>query len=198
MTLLYQKLFSKGCFQTFDSFNQEVASVHQCHGEHIVHIRQANGKIKADGIISPYPSQEWHPLPLSIVTADCLPILILGKKGIGFLHGGHRGIQKKIHTHPKIEDLQPEFVFVGPHIQECCYEVQKDFYSRFPNSSCFSQREQKIFFNLNKQIELDLTARFPQIHFEAAPICTCCDKSFNSYRRNKTKKRNFNIFSFSR
>ena len=50
--------------------------------------------------------------PLCILTADCLPIFILGKEGLVFLHAGWRGLASGILFQPQISQNSKKQIFV--------------------------------------------------------------------------------------
>lgn len=83
---------------------------------------------KADGLITE------SKLPIGIVTADCLPILIVDQTGarVAAIHAGWRGIKLGI-LHRAIKVLEQAgsnpanlVVAIGPAIHACCYEVGKE------------------------------------------------------------------------
>lgn len=123
---------------------------------------------------------------------------MFGKKGTAFLHAGWRGVHSKIFLDKKINQIEPTLVFLGPSIRECCFEVQKDFYTFFPNSKHhFKLRNGKIYFDLINETKEQLLNHFPHLTFQDSTICTCCNLKFHSYRRDKTALRNYNILSLN-
>ncbi len=173
--------------------------MHQIHSADVITVNShSNSDLvktqKADGLISLTPHKSLA--PLCIVTADCIPIVMLGKKGVAFLHAGWRGVQSSIFLHKNIPDIEPTYVFLGPSIRKCCFEVQKDFYTFFPNSNHhFEHRNHKIYFDLIEETKEQLLNHFPRLTIEDSAICTCCNLAFHSYRRDKTSLRNYNLLS---
>ena len=108
---------------------------------------------------------------LSVLTADCVPILIYEKekKIIGCIHAGWKGAMKGIieNTLDKLKDMGGDtrhlIVSVGPCISQKNYEVKKDFYSEFikksKNNDSFFLKSDKNTFNfdlrgfINKKFE---------------------------------------------
>ncbi|HEX3556020.1 MAG TPA: peptidoglycan editing factor PgeF [Thermoanaerobaculia bacterium] len=68
-------------------------------------------------------------LALSVVTADCVPVLIAGPEGIAAAHAGWRGIVGGVipATLEKMTgDPGERTAWIGPAIGSCCYEVGED------------------------------------------------------------------------
>lgn len=190
MEIPYSENLNKGRFETW-THKPEMYLVHvtQVHGVDIVSPETL--PCDADGIVV-----SWEDLdrPLAIKTADCLPIVIEGQKGVVFLHAGWRGLAHGILERPEISMIVPQRVFIGPSIHECCFEVSQDFNAHFPESPYFIKRGDQHFFNLQEEAKRRLRKTFPNLLVEIAPICTCCNLDFHSYRRDKTKERNWNLY----
>lgn len=131
-------------------------------------------------------------LPLSIFTADCLPIFLydLKKHAVGLAHTGWRGTKKNIvaktlqsmekYFHTRMQDLLVGF---GPSIRSCCYVVDRDFENFF--SMGLIKRSQDYYLDLvqiNSQQVLDFGV--PSSNIFDCQICTSCHREeFFSYRR---------------
>jgi|TARA_B100001540_G_scaffold249803_1_gene225640 YfiH family protein len=82
-------------------------------------------------------------IALSVLTADCIPILMYEKKNkiIGCIHAGWKGAISGIieNTLKKIIEMNGEVneltVSIGPCISQENYEVKNDFYSKFKQKS---------------------------------------------------------------
>lgn len=195
---MYSTKLSKGQFEIqFEKPNDNIFDVKQVHGDHVVSISELskNKEIEADGIIA---SWDQRPFTLAIKTADCLPIVILGEKGVAHLHAGWRGVYQQIYLNPEVKALNPTHYYIGPHIRQCCFEVQEDFKQNFPNSSqYFLTKDQKVYFSLTQKVIDDLESNYPGIEAQLASECTCCDQQFFSYRRDATAKRNWNLYHYT-
>ncbi|MCP4914325.1 MAG: polyphenol oxidase family protein [Oligoflexia bacterium] len=195
---MYSTKLSKGMFEIhFQEPQLSFYQVKQVHGDHVVSISENTSinEIEADGIIA-----LWNqgPFTLAIKTADCLPITIMGEKGVAHLHAGWRGVHQQIYLNPQVKKLNPTHYYIGPHIRQCCFEVQEDFKQNFPNSSqYFSSKDQKIYFSLTQKVIDDLESNYPGIKSQVANECTCCDLQFFSYRRDATAKRNWNLYHYT-
>ena len=170
----------------------EFLTVNQVHGTDILNANSQDLSLQtADGIIV----TGAHAGPaLAIKTADCLPVVVLGKNGYAFIHAGWKGLGSGILTSEKLKDIDPDFFFIGPFIHVCCYEVASDFEKNFPTSKSFSRKKEKAYFDLGLEANARIKLAFPRAHVEVSPTCTFCDKHFHSFRRDKTNKRNWNIY----
>lgn len=143
---------------------------------------------------------------ISVFTADCLPILVVGggeHPFVAAIHGGWRGLSSKIiqnclSTIASSIPFVPEDVtlIVGPHIGSCCFEVSADVAKTLGAISADSVKARRDF--VGKYLaDLGMIVRdegagfgipLKQIHL--CELCTCCNEdSFYSYRRARTADR---------
>ena len=173
----------------------------QTHGDNVQHItseqtkgwESINDAIKAcDALITNVPH-----VVLSILTADCVPVLLYDKKNhaIAAIHAGWKGTKaeiakKTIKKMQEVFDSNPHDIIAGvaPSIGRCCYEVGEDVAKHFfdiPQS--FTQIKNKYMLDLpyiNKRQLLQVGLQ--EHHIEMSNICTACNtKRFFSYRREK-------------
>ncbi|TDJ05357.1 MAG: laccase domain-containing protein, partial [Deltaproteobacteria bacterium] len=158
--------------------------IEQVHGTKIV--QADKGFDEADGLIGVKDN-------LAILTADCMPILLLGNKGQALVHAGWRGLKNGILKEDCLQNLTVSEIFIGPHIKSCCYEITVEFLDNFPRQF-FMKRKEKYFFSLREVAMLQLRQVFGDIKIWGSEKCTHCDHSFHSYRRDQTVKRNWNVW----
>jgi copper oxidase (laccase) domain-containing protein len=190
MSICFKKDLLGGRFETWMEKPQfPFHHVTQVHGTEIVSLETLPAE--ADGIMV-----SWEDIdhPLVIKTADCLPIVFEGEKGVVFLHAGWRGLSAGILERPEIALLKPQKAFIGPCIHDCCFEVSVDFKQNFKGSESFKELNGKIFFDLVAEAKKQLNFVYPELIVEIAPLCTCCHNTLHSYRRNKTPHRNWNVY----
>lgn len=128
-----------------------------------------------------------------IMTADCNPIIMYDKVQdvLCMIHAGRLGVENGI-VYNGFEFLKARynaradniFVYVGPSIRKCCYEVKNDV---FNGNMLLSGR-----IVYNGIIYLDLIKvlmnQFKDLGFSdilVDDICTCCNGEYFSYRRDK-------------
>jgi YfiH family protein len=190
MTHAFSETLNKGRFETWTTKpDMNFYHVTQVHGVEIVSLETLPAE--ADGMVASWSEFDE---PMGIKTADCLPIVIEGEKGAVFLHAGWRGLADGILKRPEIALIAPQRAFIGPSIHVCCFEVTPDFKENFKNSSFFKELDGKLHFDLQQEARHLLREEFVNLLVTTAPICTCCHKEFHSYRRDKTKNRNWNIY----
>jgi hypothetical protein len=191
---LYETKLLAGHFKTTKSFHQSFVITKQVHGAEIVNIEDAKKKeLSADGIYWKNDQFLTENIPC-VYTADCLPILIEGEFGGAILHAGWRGVQKKIHLNPLIDQLGPKTILIGPSIQKESFEVSPDFKNEFPHSQYFTNQDDKVFFDLQAQVQNDLITKWPNIKITNSGVCTFKNLTYNSYRRTKLPNRNYNFY----
>ena len=185
----FEYKLTKGQFFVFNEkpdFN--FISTKQIHSNIVVSELNASDSVEADGIFGDSKN------PLNILTADCLPIIIEGVHGHATIHAGWKGVRDEIVVQDEIKKLKPVLAFIGPHICSNCYEVQNDFKAHFKSSQAFKEINGKIFFNLSLEVTSQLKKAYPEIYILNSNQCTFEKESFHSYRKNKTTKRNYNIY----
>jgi YfiH family protein len=132
---------------------------------------------------------------LGILTADCYPVFLAGKRAVCALHCGWRGtlsgIVKNAETFFSKANDRPEYAYIGAGISAEKFSVKEDFISRLSESERLylsQDAEGTVYFDLLKKIHDDLAA----IGIERIASCGCCTASsldFYSHRRDKTDKR---------
>lgn len=186
----YEKKLSRGRFVVYDDqpdFN--LIKIKQTHSSIVLLENECDGNATGDGIYGETNT------PKAILTADCVPIVVLGKDGHVTIHAGWRGLAQNILASPLVKKIQPQYAFIGPHIRRNYYEVQKDFLSNFPlHQDAFYQDNDRIIFDMAQVTSAQLNSLYPSIKIEDCNLCTFFETKFHSYRRNKTDKRNWNIY----
>ena len=175
--------------------------MHQTHSNKVIEIKKFNykKKIAADAMIT-----KIKDLAISVVTADCVPIIIYDVKNniIGCIHAGWKGAFSGIikNTLKKIKKLNSKnniYASVGPCIGKKSYEVDNKFYKKFvskfrKNKIYFTKKNKtKKLFNLRKFVTdklLNLNVKVDHVNKD-----TYSEKSnFFSYRRSfKLKQKDY-------
>lgn len=108
----------------------ELILINQIHSNKVIEINHKNKtkQMVGDGLITKEKN-----LLLGILTADCAPIIFLGKNYVGIIHVGWRGllngiIEKTLDLlQTKGEKSKELSCFVGPHLQSQNFQVEEDF-----------------------------------------------------------------------
>ena len=139
--------------------------LHQTHSNKFIFIEKNykfnKKRIKADALIT-----NVKKVAVSILTADCAPILFYDskKKIIGAVHAGWRGAYKRIllkivkYLLKKGSSLKDLYFVIGPTIAQKNYEVGIKFKKKFfnqdiKNKKYFKYIKKRIFFSLNDYIK---------------------------------------------
>ncbi|MGH7204228.1 MAG: peptidoglycan editing factor PgeF [Candidatus Levyibacteriota bacterium] len=194
-------------FAKSQNFPSMPICMNQVHGTSVALIENNRELVipKTDGMVT-----NKKGLPLTIVTADCLPIMFYDPKNevIGVAHAGRRGLLSDI-INEVMTVLKDTFntdpnniiVGVGPSVEKNCYEVSKEiveeFTRAFPNfTNIYDQKAQKYFLDLRAIAMQSLEKEgILKQHIEISDICTKCDEQFYSYRRGDTDGRFASVIS---
>ena len=194
--MIWQKQLPQGFYNISAEKPLNAITVKQIHTDQVVSINDArNNLLEADGLFWNWSDIKNDDNP-TVLTADCLPVVILGKKGGAILHAGWRGVKAKIYLNPTIKNIDPYYFFIGPSIQQPSFEVTEEFLEYFAQKNFFQQSNGKITFDLQRQTIFDLKNAFPHIEGLDSKIDTYTDLRFQSFRRDKLKRtNNYNFFS---
>lgn len=142
--------------------NENLVSLNQIHSNKVHKINNVPKKrLTGDAMITNKRS-----IAISILTADCAPILIIDKKKkfVGAIHAGWKGafrgiVKKTIQLLKKNGCSEKDMIAcIGPCIKKNSYEVKDDFFKLFKNKNkknvnFFTFKKKKIFFNLSEYIK---------------------------------------------
>jgi len=187
--LIPNAFFSDKSVKSLDNLKDNVgikfiASMNQTHSDVVTFVKSPR-VYDSDGIYTEKPK-----LGLVVQTADCMPILLIDKKRIGAIHSGWRGLKNNIVEKAiKKFDVNQLSISIGPHAQSCCYEIKEDVKKYFNDYT--EVRDDMFFLNMS-QVLKDLSEE-QGFQLEISSICTICNSSYNSYRENKTSKRQFGV-----
>lgn len=104
-----------------------VAWARQVHGSSVLEAGVGSSG-EGDALIS-----RQSDLAVSVVTADCVPVLLGGASVVAAIHAGWRGIEAGIvgETLSRIDlDRSRLIAWIGPSIRACCYEVEAEVAAR--------------------------------------------------------------------
>ena len=165
----------------------ELLELKQIHSNIVISGCEWKEGAQADGVIANLNELT----PLAIRTADCLPIALIGNSSVANIHAGWRGLHQKILHSQALSNINPHTAIIGPHISEKSYEVGPEFKDHF--QSHVSQRDDSLFLNLSMVAKEQIHDYFGPIKTIISKECTYQNAKLNSFRLNKTDKRNYNI-----
>ena len=200
------RLSDKADLQTFISlYHQDsvIAELRQIHSCKVIIISDwklfKKGSKNADAMATKLPR-----IALTIRTADCYPILFWDPVNsvIAAAHSGREGTRLNI-TSQTIKAMlslgankDNIIVTIGPGISPEHYPVDKVTWQKFCTSTNISQNFP--FLDLRKVINTQLLNSGIKIdNISNISLCTFSNHYYNSYRRNKTSRRQFSTIMLS-
>jgi YfiH family protein len=119
-------------------------------------------------------------LPMLVLAADCLPVAIVGPRGLAMLHCGWRGLTGSL-VADAASMVDGQAAVIGPGIGPCCFEVGQDV------RHAFAGLGDGIFEGNHCDLP-EVAARLLELNgvtaIERAGICTSCETAdFFSHRR---------------
>jgi len=179
----------------------DLITLKQIHSGRIYVINNENKRkfldcnVKGDGLLT-----DMKNTLIGVLTADCIPLFYFDMDGsfVGIAHAGWRGIKKRIHQRMldiifrnygiKARDV---IVVIGPHICNCCYEVQKDMYGKV-DKDFIQERDSRLYLGLEDIVIRDLmNSGIQGVNINRYSFCTYCSEnpSFYSYRKGDIEER---------
>ena len=176
--------------------SRRIVTVKQVHGEQIVILKERNciRSNEGDAIIT-----NLRGLPIAVLTADCLPILLidLHRRAIAVVHAGRIGTYLRIvqKTAKEMKDTFGIFykdllVGIGPGIGKCCYELDEKGIQPFKKETSYYDDFTKMrgknrylldLVGANERQLLELGVLLKNIF--STRLCTACDtENFFSHR----------------
>lgn len=160
------------------------AWIDQVHGARVVAAVAPGGAGEADAVYTTIPG-----LAVTVGTADCFPVALVGGGVVGLAHAGWRGaaagVVAGLRTAMRdVSGVEPHLAAIGPGIGPCCFEVGAEVAERFPgylSETTAGSRSVDLRRVLSEQLE--------GIPTWVAPQCTKCGDGWNSHRRDRTDRR---------
>lgn len=176
--------------------NTKIQWLEQVHGNGVAEVSQVSEQaITADAAVT-----DKNNICLAIMTADCLPILLVSKTGdeIAAIHGGWRPLSANIITNTLDKMNTPSaelYAWLGPCISKNVFEVGSEVKNQFVqqndffNSAFALQENGKYLADLHKIATLQLES-LGITQISALSECTYSNTDkYYSYRKNTTTGR---------
>ncbi|MGS0744773.1 peptidoglycan editing factor PgeF [Syntrophomonas erecta subsp. sporosyntropha] len=191
-------------WQALEGDPERAVCCQQVHGDRVVVVdeRQVGSGVfelgstiaGTDALVTSIPE-----LYLTTFYADCIPVFFFDPvhRAVAMVHSGWKGTMSRIsikalNTMTRTFNTQPQdvWVFIGPGIDHCCFEIQPDLagkvYSGFPDiNGIIIPDGVRMTWDLKKTICASLqTAGVSADNISMCELCTSCDQEhFYSYRR---------------
>lgn len=157
----------------------------QVHGAEVVVVTEPgeHAGAAADAAVTVVPGA-----PLMVRTADCAPILLEGRDGVGVVHAGWRGLEAGV-IEAAVEALSalgegPDALRLGPCIRPRCYEFGADELDRVAERYGDAVRSTTAWGTpaLDVAAGVAEAARRLGLAFHDAGTCTACSPVHWSFR----------------
>jgi YfiH family protein len=103
------------------------AWVRQVHADGVVRVSEAGFAGEADSLVTMEAG-----FSLVVAVADCVPVALVGRRGVGMVHSGWRGTLSGV-AGKAVREMgdAPVRAYIGPCIRGCCYEVSGELGGKF-------------------------------------------------------------------
>lgn len=154
------------------------STVRQVHGSRVVYAAPGP-RTDADALWTDDPGRT-----IAVVVADCVPVLLVGPRGIAAAHAGWRGLVAGI-VEAAASAVDATDAWAGPAIGPCCYEVGAEvteaMSDRFGNAPLHDDRHVDLWEAVAVALDRSGVATFA-----ASRLCTSCHEHlFFSHRRDR-------------
>ena len=163
----------------------------QVHGSRVAFVgRKLSLPPKADALVTD-SKKVW----IGVLSADCLPVFLVGEGTVGVVHAGWRGTLKGVtySTVKYISKFSPvKEAILGVCICKDCYEVGEDVKKLFSSEyeGCFKPiGNGKYLFDLREANRIQLKAAGVSVIREIEGCTVCNNDLYYSYRKERTEKR---------
>ena len=174
-------------------FNQKNFLVpNQTHSTNVIFSNLPGEIDNCDGVFTTNPR-----IICLIKVADCMPIYFAhqNKSVYGIVHAGWRGLTNGILNATSIllkqnkQNLNNFDIFIGPSIQNCCFEISTDIVDNFSRRFIKPKGPGKFLVDLQKMaFEILSSLGFNKNKIKISSECTFCLKEdYYSYRRDGEK-----------
>ncbi|MBO4404663.1 MAG: polyphenol oxidase family protein [Treponema sp.] len=185
-----------------DGSEKEICAVELIHSKKVISVKNAGDckNLRCDGIVTDNPSL----IPV-VTVADCMPVFICEPKTkvFGVLHSGWKGtgiIKEALDLCRKTYGTKNEdfFVVLGPHIRNCCYNVDKERAEYFKNNftpDCISEIQNPVDKNFPYALSMEKAnlavlkeCGVPSSHITLNGECTSCTKLNDGFKYGSNRR----------
>jgi YfiH family protein len=167
-----------------------LALLRQVHGCSVLEARRGErGELgEGDALVTRGPG-----VTVGVLSADCVPVLLLGDRGAAAVHAGRKGLVAGV-----IEETAERLgavtaAWIGPAIDSCCYEVGPEVVDAFLSRDLPVADSRHV---SPPRAALAILEGLGVPRLERAEICTSCDESFFSYRRDGVTGRQAGVLAW--
>jgi len=149
---------------------------HQVHGTNVVEVSEPDVSTgDCDALIT-----RERGIAVGVLTADCVPILILGSDTVAAVHAGWRGLSTGVIDKALEMTGDAKAAWIGPAIRGDCYEVGPEVVDAFIDAGLPVTDDRHV----DPPMAAAAALRRAGVSSVAdSGVCTACDSRYYSYRR---------------
>lgn len=117
---------------------------------------------------------------ISILTADCAPVVLASDESVAIAHAGWRGAIAGAIERAAEWVGEPRLGYVGPCIRACCYEVGPEVIDAFEKRGLPVADDRHVD---PRDAAVHVLASIGVPSIATTDVCTSCDPNYFSYRR---------------
>lgn len=163
------------------------ATINQVHGTRVVTASGPGFYGEADALVT-----STIGLPIVIATADCVPVVLIGRHTRAVAHAGWRGVAGGVvgATVDRMRSVGdgPNVAVLGPHIGPCCYEVGSDVIDEIGGFGARARSGAQ-----SVDLAAAIRSQLADVDVESVERCTHDEASLASYREDGTSERQVTI-----
>jgi len=170
----------------------ELMGLRQMHGAEVLEAEPGGSGVRGegDGLVARAPG-----VVLSVLSADCVPVLLEGERGVAALHAGWRGLVAGVLERGVAAVAPVRAAWIGPAIEACCYEVGREVTDAFDAAGLPVAGERRVDPPVAARAVLQ---RAGVNNIAVAGECTACLANYFSYRRDGATGRQGGFIAMTR
>ena len=155
---------------------QALVLAHQVHGTNVVEINERDVSTgDCDALVT-----HERGIAVGVLTADCVPVLILGSDTVAAVHAGWRGLSTGVIDKALETTGDAKAAWIGPAIRGDCYEVGPEVVHAFLEAGLPIRDDRHVDPPTAAAAAL---RRAGVTSIADSGACTRCDSRYYSYRR---------------
>ncbi len=156
----------------------------QVHGAKIIEARWDDARSEADAVIASQGEISSQRM-VGVITADCLPVVLLTKTKVGVIHAGWRGLAARIISKTAAKLDEPILhCAIGPCAGPGRYSVGEEVIAEIGTTARYSRGE-SILLDLAATALAELQPWISTTQVFVSGVCTISNSRFFSHRRDR-------------
>lgn len=159
----------------------------QVHGAVVASATWDNERAEADAVIAT-KSELTAGRAVGVITADCVPLVLMTKNKVAVVHAGWRGLALRIISNTVQQLGEPlTHLCIGPCAGPNEYEVGQEVIDAIGSTARYTRKGQRIVLNLAATALAEVPLQLCECEVFQSGICTMSDTRFFSYRRDRER-----------